>query len=166
MALLSEKITKPPSVEILEMVARKVIQFTVELGFVHSVFEVDSRVIIKSLVDGNSSLASIRHLWSGDGEGKWVVWEDQGRVRVRRSRDAGGVDRRGSEHGIEAVEDPDGFDAVTTATAAATMVICGLERDFEVERAGSGLEKTIVVVALVIGVRKSDSFGHGEEDWW
>ena len=37
--------------------------------------------------------------WSGDGEGKWVVWEDQGRVRVRRSMDAGGVDRRGLEHG-------------------------------------------------------------------
>ena len=63
MAALSKKITKPPSVEILEMLAtRRAVQFTVELGFVHSMFEVDSEVIIKSLVDGNSSLASIGHL--------------------------------------------------------------------------------------------------------
>ena len=57
-----KKITKPLSVEILEMLAaRRAVQFTVELGFVHSVFEVDSEVIIKSLVDSNSSLTSIGH---------------------------------------------------------------------------------------------------------
>ena len=37
--------------------------------------------------------------WNGDGEGKWVVWEDQGRVRVRRSRDPGSMDWCGLEHG-------------------------------------------------------------------
>ena len=42
--------------------------------------------------------------------------------------------------------------------------IQGLERDFEVERVGSKMEKITVVVVLVIGVRESDGFGHGEED--
>ena len=57
-----KKITKPHSVEILEMLAtRRAVQFIVELSFVHSVFEVDSEVVIKSLVDDNSSLTSIGH---------------------------------------------------------------------------------------------------------
>ena len=40
-----KKIAKPPSVEILEMLAtRRAVQFTIELSFVHSVFEVDSEI--------------------------------------------------------------------------------------------------------------------------
>lgn len=63
MASLSEKITKPSSTEILEMLAaRRAIQFILEFGFEPSLFEGDSEVIIKTLVDGNFSLASIGHI--------------------------------------------------------------------------------------------------------
>lgn len=63
MAAFSKTITKPPSSKILEMlVAHSAVQFALELGFEHSVFEGNSEVIIKALVDGNFSLASIGHL--------------------------------------------------------------------------------------------------------
>lgn len=63
MAKLSVKNRKPPSSEILEMLAaRRLVQLALELGFGHFVFDGDSEVIIKALVDGNFSLASIGHL--------------------------------------------------------------------------------------------------------
>lgn len=63
MAALSIKITKTPLSEILEMLAtHRAIQFALELGFEHFVFEVDSEVIMKALVDRKFSLASIGHL--------------------------------------------------------------------------------------------------------
>ena len=50
MATLSERIQKPGSAEILEVLAtRRAVQFILELGFKQSVFEGDSEVIIKAL---------------------------------------------------------------------------------------------------------------------
>ena len=53
MATLSEKIQKPPSAEILELlVAKKAVRFSLETGFNKSVFEGDSELVIKSLRHG------------------------------------------------------------------------------------------------------------------
>ena len=53
MAALSEKIQKPPSTEILELLATKrAVRFSLETGFNKSVFEGDSELVIKSLRHG------------------------------------------------------------------------------------------------------------------
>ena len=53
MAALSEKIQKPPSAEILELLAAKrAMRFSLETGFNKSVFEGDSELVIKSLRHG------------------------------------------------------------------------------------------------------------------
>ena len=50
MATLSERIQKPGSAEILEVLATwRAVQFILELGFKQLVFEGDSEVIIKAL---------------------------------------------------------------------------------------------------------------------
>ena len=50
MATLSEKIQKPPSAEILELlVAKKAMRFSLKTGFNKSIFEGDSELVIKSL---------------------------------------------------------------------------------------------------------------------
>ena len=72
MAALLERIQKSNSVEILEaLLARRAVQFTLELGFKQSVFEGDSKVIIKALDNEVFSLPSIGHIvkdiWSMSG---------------------------------------------------------------------------------------------------
>ena len=63
MAALAEKIPKPASTEILEVLAtRRAVQFTLELGFAHSIFEGDAEIVIKALVEGNGSIPSIGHI--------------------------------------------------------------------------------------------------------
>ena len=53
MAALSEKIQKPPSTEILELLATKrAVRFSLETGFNKSVFEGDLELVIKSLRHG------------------------------------------------------------------------------------------------------------------
>ena len=53
MAAMSEKILKPPLVEILELLAaRHVVVFTVETGFHQVVIEGDAESVIKSLHSG------------------------------------------------------------------------------------------------------------------
>ena len=63
MAVLYEKIPKPSSPKILEVLAaQRAVHFILELGFEQSIFEGDSEVIIKALVDGNFSIPSIGHI--------------------------------------------------------------------------------------------------------
>lgn len=63
MAALAEKIPKPASVEILEvLIAHRVVQFILELGFLHSIFKGDVEIIIKALDKGNCSIPSIGHI--------------------------------------------------------------------------------------------------------
>ena len=63
LAALVEKVTKPVSTEVLEvLVARRVVQFVLELGFVHSMFEADATTVIKALADGNCSIPSFGHI--------------------------------------------------------------------------------------------------------
>ena len=63
MAVLFEKIPKPSSPKILEvLVAQRAVHFILELGFEQSIFEGDSEVIIKALADGNFSIPSIGHM--------------------------------------------------------------------------------------------------------
>ena len=53
MAALSEKIQKPPSAEILELLATKrAVRFSLETGFNKSVIEGDSELVIRSLRQG------------------------------------------------------------------------------------------------------------------
>lgn len=50
MAALFEKIKKPASVEILELLAaRQAVNFTLDTGFNNSIFEMDSKMVVKSL---------------------------------------------------------------------------------------------------------------------
>lgn len=50
MTALSEKIQKPPSMEILELLAvRRAVRFTLEVGLQQSIFEGDSEFVINSL---------------------------------------------------------------------------------------------------------------------
>ena len=59
MAALPEKIKKPHSVQIVELLAtRRAVKFSIETGFCHAIFEGDSEVIIKS-IQGNSMLNSL-----------------------------------------------------------------------------------------------------------
>ena len=54
MAVQSEKIKKPSSDEILEMLAvRRVVQFVKEIGLNHSCFEGDSEIVVKALRGGD-----------------------------------------------------------------------------------------------------------------
>ena len=63
MAALAEKIAKPASIEVLEVLAtRRAVQFTLELGFAHAIFEGDAEIVTKALAEGNSSLHSIGHI--------------------------------------------------------------------------------------------------------
>ena len=63
MAALAEKIPKPASIEVLEVLAaRRAVQFTLELGFAHAIFEGDAEIVTKTLAEGNSSLHSIGHI--------------------------------------------------------------------------------------------------------
>ncbi|XP_075659169.1 uncharacterized protein LOC142629060 [Castanea sativa] len=63
MAALAEKIPKPSSIEILEVLAaRRAVQFILELGFAHSIFEGDAEIIIKALAEGDCSVSSIGHI--------------------------------------------------------------------------------------------------------
>ena len=63
LAALAEKVTKPVSIEVLEVLAaRRAIQFVLELGFVHSMFEGDAVMVIKALADGNCSVPSFCHI--------------------------------------------------------------------------------------------------------
>ena len=63
MAALAEKIPKPASTEILEILAtRNAVQFVHELGFTHSIFEGDAEIVNKALADGNSSIPGIGHI--------------------------------------------------------------------------------------------------------
>ena len=53
MAALFEKIQKPPSAEILELlVTKRAVRFSLEMSFNKSVFEGDSELVIKSLRHG------------------------------------------------------------------------------------------------------------------
>lgn len=50
MVTLSKKIQKPSYVEVLELLAvRQAMSFTLELGFINSTFEGDSKSVVKSL---------------------------------------------------------------------------------------------------------------------
>ena len=63
MAVLSEKIAQPRSMEILEILAtRKAIQFTVELYFHHTTFEGDVEGVIKALSLGSFPIAASDHI--------------------------------------------------------------------------------------------------------
>ena len=63
MATLAKKIPKPASIEVLEvLVAWRAVQFTLELGFAHAIFEGDEEIVTKALAEGNSSLHSIGHI--------------------------------------------------------------------------------------------------------
>ena len=63
MAALAEKIPKPASTEVLEVLAaRRAVRFTLELGFAHSIFEGDAEIVIRALAEGNSSIHSIGHV--------------------------------------------------------------------------------------------------------
>ena len=63
MATLSERIQKPGSAEILEVLAtRRAVQFILELRFKQSVFEGDSEVIIKALDNEVFSSPSVGHI--------------------------------------------------------------------------------------------------------
>ena len=63
MAALAEKIPKPASIEVLEVLAaRRAVQFTLELGFAHTIFEGDAEIVIKALAEGNSSMHRIGHI--------------------------------------------------------------------------------------------------------
>ena len=62
-AALAEKVTKPESTEVLEVLAaHKAVQFVLELGFAHSMFEGDAATVIKALADGNCSVPSFGHI--------------------------------------------------------------------------------------------------------
>ena len=72
MAVLSKRIQKPGSAEILEALAgRRAIQFILELGFKQPVFKGDSEVIIKALDNEVFSSPSVGHIvkdiWSMSG---------------------------------------------------------------------------------------------------
>ena len=63
MAALVEKVTKPTSTKVLEVLAaRRAVQFVLELGFEHSMFEGDAVTVIKALADGNCSIPSFGHI--------------------------------------------------------------------------------------------------------
>ena len=63
MAALVEKVTKPTSTKVLEVLAaRRAVQFVLELGFEHSMFEGDVATVIKALTDGNCSVPSFGHI--------------------------------------------------------------------------------------------------------
>ena len=63
MAALSEKIMKPPTVEMVELLAaRRAVIFSIEAGFRNSVFEGDSATVIKSLQDRNMSNSQGGHI--------------------------------------------------------------------------------------------------------
>ncbi|XP_075655691.1 uncharacterized protein LOC142625840 [Castanea sativa] len=63
MALLSEKIAMPSSVEVLEMLAaRRTAIFARELSFKNVWFEGDAEGVVRSLRDGASSNAFVGHL--------------------------------------------------------------------------------------------------------
>ena len=62
-AAIAEKIAKPESAEVLEVLAaRRAVQFVLELGFAHSMFEGDATTVIKALTDGNCSVPSFGHI--------------------------------------------------------------------------------------------------------
>ena len=62
-AAIAEKIAKPESAEVLEVLAaRRAVQFVLELGFAHSMFEGDAATVIKALTDGNCSVPSFGHI--------------------------------------------------------------------------------------------------------
>ena len=64
MAVQSEKIKKPSSVEILKMLAvRRVVQFVKEIGLNHSCFEGDSEIVVKALRSGDMFSSSFGHLF-------------------------------------------------------------------------------------------------------
>ena len=63
MVALAKNIPKPTSSKILEvLVAHRAIQFVLELGFAHSIFEGDAETVVKALADGNCSIPSIGHI--------------------------------------------------------------------------------------------------------
>ena len=63
MVALAKNIPKPTSSKILEVLAaRRAIQFVLELGFVHSIFEGDAEMVVKALANGNCSIPSIGHI--------------------------------------------------------------------------------------------------------
>ena len=59
---LSKKIALPGSVVMVEMLAaRKAVQFALEIGITHSVFEGDSQIIYKALSTDVAALSSFGH---------------------------------------------------------------------------------------------------------
>lgn len=63
MATMSEKMLKPPSIEILEqLAARCAVVFTVETGFHQAVIEGDAESVIKSLHSGGMEFARGGHV--------------------------------------------------------------------------------------------------------
>ena len=63
MAALSEKIKKPPSVVILELlVARRAAVLVSETGFQQSCFEGDSEVVVKSLCGSGMEKSVVGHI--------------------------------------------------------------------------------------------------------
>ena len=60
---VSEKIALPGSVVMVEMlVARRAVQFALEIGITHSVFEGDSEIIYKALSADVTPLSSFGHI--------------------------------------------------------------------------------------------------------